>query len=680
MFVQVKLLKGYTKILTYKIPESWETNSLEGQGLEGSVITVPLRNKIVPALVLKTYSHRPEPGSFEIKLAIARDHLPPDKLYKKFLEKVSRFYFVDKKLFYQRIRGFVSTTLKLRRTAGGKSSAHPECLEKPCVARCIEGPISLTQEQQQIVDEILPLSKNSTYTPILIHGVTGSGKTEIYKKMIAACVEQKNTVLLLLPEVSLALQFQRLLEKQLPNIQILGFHSASRAKEKRELWSALHCQQPILIIGVHLPAMLPIPNLGCIIVDEEHETGFQEKKHPKINSKEIALWRAKEYEIPIILGSATPSIATLYQAEKDGWKSFRLTKRFSGKLEKVNFPTIKTVKIDKTRRRQSFWITRELQNAINDRLTKKEQILIFINRRGYSFFVQCKQCSYTFLCPNCSVSLTLHQAGERQELRCHYCDYKRPNPTSCSECKAPEKELLKRGIGTQQVVTILEQLFPNAKIARADLDTTKKKRSWHETVEKFENGDINILVGTQTITKGYHFPHVTLVGIVWADLNAHFPVFNASETALQQLIQVAGRAGRQSKESLVIVQIMHEHPIFKYLHEEDYLTFCREELSFRKETSYPPYGRLVQIELKHTNRKTIEEDASRLYDILDATNTKLNLGITLLGPTQPPVYRIQKIEIRQIFLKASSFQAVHHILGGLEVKSFESQIFVVPTP
>lgn len=671
MFVEVQLLNGYKKTLTYKIPQTWQTNDLLG-----SVIMVPLRNKIIPALVLETFPHISSSISFEIKEASSRETLPPDEHYQHFIEKVSQFYFVSELQLYQRIKSFLYLE---------KDDLEIDDVEEDVDdyifphQRLALKSVTLTDEQQIVVDYFLPYISASKFAPTLVHGVTGSGKTEIYKKVIEHTVAQQKTILLLLPEVSLALQFQRLLQKQLSGkISIFGFHSASKAKEKREMWAHVLAQKPCLIVGVHLPALLPIANLGCIIVDEEHESGFQEKKHPKINSKEIALWRAQMYNIPIMLGSATPSLTSLNNVKKNGWKLFQLTKRFSG-----TFPEIKIVEFDKQPRRQHFWITKELQSAITERLAKKEQTIIYLNRRGYSFFVQCKLCGYTFTCPHCSVSLTLHKEAGAEQLSCHYCDYQRSNPTSCEQCKAGDKDLLRRGVGTQQIVSILEQMFPSARIARADLDTTKQKRSWHETVDQFEKGELDILVGTQTITKGYHFPRVTLVGIIWADLNVHFPVFNASETALQQLIQVAGRAGRSTltgTQSLVIAQIMHAHPIFKFLREEAYLNFCDEELMFRQETNYPPFGRLVHLELKHENPKILDDDAQHIYDLLHRHNEEKNLGISILGPTRPLVYKIQQTEMRHIFLKSPNFGAIYNLLNSITNIECKSSIFVVPTP
>lgn len=664
MYVLVRLIKGFGKPLFYRIPES-NTVNIE----IGKILNVPIKNQFKPALVLRIYNRLPESVNFDIKDFVNVHDFPDDTNYRSFLEKIAKFYFMPTLHFYRRINSFLLKKPRIKPfDQSNKKKALPSENKTPI----------LTQEQQEVVNYVQEFIKEPTYKPTLIHGVTGSGKTEVYKNLIIQSIEKNKSVILLLPEVSLSLQFQYLLEKQLPeNIKIISFHSASRPSEKEELWQRLISNQPTLIIGVHLPILLPIANLGLIIIDEEHEQNFQEKKHPKINSKEVAIWRAQHYNIPIILGSATPSINSLYSCKKNSWKYFQLKKRFSGRL-----PEIQTVLLNQKvkKRRPSFWISQELHDAILDRLEKKEQIIIYLNRRGYSFFVQCKKCGFIFQCPDCSVSLTVHSNNDNIKLHCHYCDYKQDLPSSCPECKAGNKELLKKGIGTQQAVNIIKNLFPQALVERADLDSTSKKRSWQETVQNFDEGKIDILIGTQVITKGYHFPNVTLVGILWADLNLHFPVFNASETTLQQLIQVAGRAGRGEKKSCVIVQTMQDHDIFKYLHEPDYLKFCKQELELREMVKYPPFIRLVQIELKNTDSYRIEQDAYDLHQNLELINNKYNLDIRILGPSKPVVHRIQKTESRLIYLKAKSFKNVHELINKVNLDTFNSKIYIIPTP
>jgi primosomal protein N' (replication factor Y) len=430
-------------------------------------------------------------------------------------------------------------------------------------------------------------------------------------------------------------------------------------------------------VGVHLPVTLPCANLGLIIIDEEHETGYQEKKHPKIHTKEAALMRASLYQIPLVLGSATPSLTTLHNVHTKGWKLFELTKRFAG-----SFPTLQHVLLTDKRQRRSFWISTALEQAIKDRLLKREQVIIFLNRRGFSLFVQCKACSFTFMCPNCSVSLTLHGTNR---LTCHYCGLHQTLPATCPQCQEKEDQFLKKGIGTQQVVTVLQKLFPMANIGRADLDASSRKTAWKQTLSDFEAGKIDIMVGTQTITKGYHFPRVTLVGIIWADLSLNFPIYNATEMALQQIVQVAGRAGRASfyKEPTqsdstqknisqgesssnecssndmsfntlshgdisqsevssktispghVIIQSMIDHPIFAYTREETYKKFYDHEMAARKMAGYPPFMRLAEIEIKHSREETVDRDAHSLGQKLMSQKRVLGLEVFILGPAKP---------------------------------------------
>ncbi|OGB97695.1 primosomal protein N' [candidate division TM6 bacterium RIFCSPHIGHO2_12_FULL_36_22] len=653
MYIQVKLLKGFAKPLTYKLPPE-----LESTQLEGSIVEVPIRSYTSYAFVEKQFATLAYTPSFTIKTAHSLMPFPSDPEYINFIKKISNYHQVDDLHLIKRMRNFL-----IQEQSEGIA---------PGLVQERKKAVTLTAEQQNIVTAIIPDLTAKKFAPSLLHGVTGSGKTEVYKKLIVQNFLNNKTTILLLPEVTLALQFENILRGSLEQeIPIFGFHSGISPKIKRELWQALLNQKPILIVGVHLPILLPIANLGLIIIDEEHESGFQEKKHPKLNTKEIALIRAQQYKIPILLGSATPSISSLYNVKQKGWKFFQLTTRYRG-----NFPVIKTVylndKQNSTTKRRSFWISKELDQHIADRLAKKEQAIIFINRRGFSFFVQCKDCNFIFECNACSVSLTLHDRGK---LSCHYCDYAQTMPTECPKCA--KKEFLKKGIGTQQVVSILEQLFPQARIGRADMDTTVKRKNWQKTLADFQNGEIDILVGTQTITKGYHFPKVTLVGILWADLNLHFPIYNASETTLQQLIQVAGRAGRESLNSMVIVQAMQEHPIFDYLNEVDYPAFYQREIEARSMLKYPPCGRFCEIELMHTDEALLAREATHFAAQLHKNNTR---DVFVLGPALPPINKIKNSYRRKIYLKAASMATIIELYQIIDHTRFKSKIFFTPNP
>lgn len=653
MFIQVKLLNGFPSALLYEVPDSWPVKPLAG-----ALVTVPLKQRVEVAWVIEYLQSIPE-TPFAIKKAISIESLPADDHFVHFIKHLSRYYCIDPIYFIKRIRHFIQ-----------QKEIPLETIEIPHHS---DSQIRmLTNEQQSICDFLTPHINTPAYVPVVLHGVTGSGKTEVYKQLIITTIENHKSVMLLLPEVTLAMQFEQLLRTQLPaEITIYGFHSGTPAHRKKKLWQELRNGTALLIVGVHLPVIMPIANLGLIIIDEEHEIGYQEKKHPKINTKEAALLRAQIAQIPILLGSATPSFSSLHAVKNKGWHFFQLKKRFAGA-----FPTIKTVLLTDKKQRRNFWISKELEEGIKDRLAKKEQTIIFLNRRGYSFFVQCKECSYIFGCSTCSVSLTLH---EHDNLQCHYCNFSMKLPIQCPSC-AHKESMLKKGVGTQQMVAIFEKLFPQARIARADLDSTLKKKEWQKTVERMQNGTLDILIGTQTVTKGYHFPKVTLVGIIWADLNLHFPVYNATETTAQQLIQVAGRAGRQTQESLVIVQTMARHLVLEYLNEIDYMKLYELELALRNEVRYPPVIRFAEIELRHEDEQIIDEYAQTVINSAHTFIEQEKYSIQMLGPSKPPIHKIKNIYSRKIYAKSNSIAQLIKLYNFLQKKRGKVSMYFTPNP
>lgn len=653
MYIHVRLLTGYDHLLTYAIPLDCPV----AVGV-GTLVRVPLRNRVVSALVVAT-SDAPPQGGYAIREILGVERWADDRHYYDYVKDLGTYYQTDYIHFIKRMRQFLSAKQALEVDAIAPDAQHVVT--------------TLTDEQQQVYEFMSDRMKKPVYTPTLLHGITGSGKTEVYKRLIIDAIEQNRSVILLLPEVALALQFERLLKKQLPSsLPLYSFHSATSARDKKALWANLVAGKPVLIVGVHLPILLPIANLGLIIIDEEHETGYQEKKHPKVHTKEAALLRAQKIGIPILLGSATPSMSSLYSVHHRRWHLFKLTKRFAGAL-----PTVKVVNLINDRRKKNFWISTELQQAITNRLLNKEQTIIFLNRRGYSFFVQCTACSFIFMCTSCSVSLTLH---DNLRLMCHYCGFQTEQPPRCPGCKASEQHFIKKGIGTQQVVSILEKMFPHARISRADLDTTTKKKEWAISLQKFEQGDIDILVGTQTITKGYHFPRVTLVGVIWGDLNLNFPVYNASETTLQQLIQVAGRAGRQSEKSEVVVQTMADHALFEFLNEIDYLRFYEQEIVMRKEVGYPPCLRLVEIELKSTDPARLDHEAALLVSELKKAQHLLAPSAFILGPAKPAVHMVKNMHERIIYIKGPDIAQIIRLFASIGTNAYKSSVFFTPNP
>jgi len=652
MFIQVKLLNKFNEPLLYAVGPEHANNDLVG-----SVVKVPLQNRIESALVIQQFDRQPSWATFKVRPIIGPEQFPADPHYRMFIKQLASYYCIDPVMLISRIKQFISQ----EQQDVSESHDHTSNVQEPL----------LTSEQLQASDYVCTLMDTRSFQSVLLHGVTGSGKTEVYKKIIKEAIRNNKSVILMLPEVTLALQFERILKQQLPqDIRIATFHSATKASDKKRLWQDLLDETPLVVVGVHMPLLLPINNLGCIIVDEEHEVGYQEKKHPKINSKEAAIMRARASSIPILLGSATPSISSLYNVEHKGWKLFKLTQRFAG-----NFPTVRIVQLPKNPERKNFWISRELELGIKDRLARNEQTIVFLNRRGFSFFVQCKQCTHSIGCSSCSVSLTLH---EDNTLSCHYCSFKEPMPLACPSCRS--KDFLKKGVGTQQMVSILQTLFPQARIARADLDTTSKKREWQKTVEAIHKGSIDIIVGTQTITKGYHFPKVTLVGVIWADLTFNFPIYNASETALQQLIQVAGRAGRQSPESMVIIQTMADHHLLSYVDEQKYPDFFATELETRRDVNYPPCTRFAEIEIRHSDESLLEEESMMIALKAQELAESQSTPVMILGPAKPPVSKIKHMHSRKLYLKSDSISALISVYQHLTKIPIHAQLFFTPNP
>jgi primosomal protein N' (replication factor Y) len=700
MHIQVRPLQGYQKSLTYVLPAHWVTPPIVGD-----IVTVPLRGQTILGTIEKILVpdlNAPLLDShgqvIKIRAALSHEITLNHQDYKIFMKNLSGYYQIPVSYLLKRFWGALTAPEVLTENLKINSEI------KPAIPV-----INLTTEQQLVFDSLVTQldPEKRKFQANLIHGVTGSGKTEIYSKLIQANFELGYSTLFLLPEVSLATNFDLILRTKLTSqIPIFSFHSGTTITQKRALWDHVRQQKPILIIGVHLPVLLPITNLGLILIDEEHDPGFQEKKHPQINTKECALIRAKINQIPIVLGSATPSIASLYNIKQHGWNIFKLYQRYRG-----NFPEIKVINLRESQhkqRTQNFWFSRELLDAIKARLSRKEQTIIFLNRRGYSFFIQCHECGFIPNCPNCSVSLTLHAD---QSLRCHYCSLEQIYPTNCDSCKVSASKFLKKGLGTQQVVDILTKLFPTAKIARADLDVTRSKKLWPQIVADFSANKIDILVGTQTITKGYHFPHVTLVGILWADLNLHFPMYNAAETTLQQILQVAGRAGRQSPHSEVIVQALTDHPIFNYLNESDYLKFYQTEIANRTTHNYPPLVRLVELEIKHSSETQVKQDAlilsTKLHAFAQKINTQNNIHnlnnskssdynpqeqnpvninlnnlnyLEILGPSKPPISKIKNWHFRKIYLKSNKLDVIIQAWQYLQQKPVTSSVFFTPNP
>ena len=440
---------------SYRIPPSWP----DPQRFIGSLVIVPLQKRTICALVIDVSSTLTKTEqTYAMRDALSYEDAMVDERFKCFVHAVAHYYALDDVTIYRRL---ITGLVRTQKQHTAISLDHHQKTKH----------IELSEAQQAIVNHIHIQLANATahQNPTLIHGVTGSGKSEVYAAIMAEALAQGKSCIFLIPDVSLAVQFVAFFRARLGH-GVYGYHSATSAQDKRKLWNAISTKEVCVVIGVHLPIFLPVHALGLIIVDEEHEIGYQEKQFPRLNTREVALMRAQTYQVPIVLGSATPSIHAYAMVEQARWSLFELKDRFFS----TSLPAIQIVHLidrtQRTKKRTHFWFSEPLLAAINKRIEQKEQSIIFLNRRGYSFFVQCSGCGHITTCPSCAVSLTVHKDINKNTLKCHYCQHEQPYPTICNECNA--KQFIDKGIGTQQVVSLLEELFPLARIARADLDTT----------------------------------------------------------------------------------------------------------------------------------------------------------------------------------------------------------------
>ncbi len=498
----------------------------------------------------------------------------------------------------------------------------------------------LSAPQSEALDSIhrMFIDKNVT----LLHGVTSSGKTEIYIHLIDYILKKGSQALYLVPEIALTTQLTRRLQKVFVK-RVIIYHSKFSDNERVDIWKRmLHDPSPCVVIGARSSLFLPFSRLGLVIVDEEHESSYKQfDPAPRYNARDCAIVLASMHGAKTLLGSATPAIETYYKALNGRYGLVTLSERYEG----VQLPLIEIVDLNDERRRGRISGPMSARLAMMSREAVKggEQVILFHNRRGFAPVVVCKQCGYVPKCQNCDVSLTYHRkAGE---MVCHYCGATYKLPTICPACKEPAIEVY--GYGTERIEEIAESSFPGARIMRMDLDTTRNKDSYLNIINDFSLGKADILVGTQMVTKGLDFERVSLVGILNADNLINFPDFRASERAFNMLEQVAGRAGRRNKRGLVIVQTSQPaHPILSYLQAHNYEGFYEHELEERRRYGYPPFTRVINIYLKHRDEDLLIKAAAGYAETL-----RHLFGNRILGPDEPHIARIQSLYIRKIMLK-----------------------------
>lgn len=513
----------------------------------------------------------------------------------------------------------------------------------------IEPKKELTNDQRRVVDEVLA---NTGYYPYLLFGVTGSGKTEVYMELIEDALNKGKTSIVLVPEISLTPQMVLRFQKRFGD-NIAAIHSALSDGEKYDEWRRIVSGEAKIVIGARSAIFAPLNNIGMIIIDEEHSDSYkQDDSNPRYNAKDIALLRGKYHNCPVIMGSATPSLEVFARAKKGVFKLLELPNRINGK----SLPHINIVDMNEMISKTKGHFSPVLLEAISARLLKNEQIILLLNRRGYSSFVTCKNCGYTFKCPNCDITLTYHKSS--RTLRCHYCGYGTKVYDTCPECH--EKSINDLGVGTEKVEEELNKLFPESQILRMDFDTTSRKGMHEKMIKAFKNHEYDILLGTQIVSKGLDFDNVTLVGVINADTSLNIPDFRSSETTFSLLAQVAGRAGRSDKEGEVIIQTFNpEHYAIQYTKKHDYLGFYNREMSIRRELKYPPYYYICYVKISGKDNKYIYEESLKITKLF---HNKL-INMIILGPSPCTIFKLNNIYRYGIILKYKKDEDLREVLN-----------------
>lgn len=495
----------------------------------------------------------------------------------------------------------------------------------------------LNSEQNAAYEKIIASSDK----PFLLEGITGSGKTEVYLQTIDHFLKLGKTAIMLVPEISLTPQItNRFIARFGDKVAIM--HSGLSDGEKYDEWRKIKSGKAQVVVGARSAIFAPVENLGIIIIDEEHETSYKQDSSPRYHARDIALLRAKWHGARLVLGSATPSLETRARAMRGVYELLLLTKRAN---EAAILPEIKIIDMRSEISDQSANFSQSLLTKIKEKIDKDEQVILMLNRRGYSSFVMCRECGFVVDCPNCDISLTLHM--DTRTLNCHYCGHVEGIPQTCPNCHS--RKIRYYGSGTQKVEEELREIMPEAGVLRMDVDTTRTKNAHEKILEKFGNHEADILLGTQMIAKGLDFPNVTLVGVINADTGLNLPDFRASERSFELLMQVAGRAGRADKKGEVLIQTFNPHHYaIEMTKAQDYEKFYEMEMSFRRELSYPPYYFTVQVLVSHQDE---EVAIQKSYEIAQLLKQNLTEKAKILGPTARPIARTHNLYHYQILVK-----------------------------
>jgi primosomal protein N' (replication factor Y) len=514
-----------------------------------------------------------------------------------------------------------------------------------------ETKVTLTNEQENAIDRI-DLNNNKTY---LIHGVTGSGKTEVYMQLIENTVKNNKTAILLVPEITLTTQIVNRFYDRFGN-DVAIFHSALSDGEKFDEYLKILRGEVHIVVGTRSAIFTPINNLGLIILDEEHSENFKQDTTPRYHALDIADYRAKYHNIPLVLGSATPSLESMARAKKGVYELIEMKSRVGSSV----LPKVEIVDMVEEIKKRNIIFSESLLNKLNERLENNEQSIILLNRRGYSTIITCKACGYKYSCPHCDITLTYHKTSNN--LRCHYCGYAVYKKDNCPSCN--EQAITDYGLGTEKLELELKKKLPNARIIRMDADTTRNKGSHEDIINRFKNHEYDILLGTQMISKGLDFPLVTLVGIINADTTLNIPDFRSGERTFALLSQVAGRAGRGDKKGEVILQTYNKDNFtLNCVAEHNYDKFYDYEMSNRHKLDYPPYFYITSIKIASRDYDIASKEIMKVKKYLEKNISNKSI---ILGPTPASMFKLNNVYRFQILIKYKVDPALQKTLRELD--------------
>lgn len=642
LFAEVILPLPLEKSFTYAIPER-----LDGQIKRGTRVLVPFGNKMLTGYVMALLTETTVEKLKPIIAAVDIEPVVSEELF-SLAEWLKNRYICT---LGEALGAIVSPAVKPMKRVFHRIA------EKPIDVVQTNKPV-LKPKQQEAVQAICDKIDKHEHRTFLLHGVTSSGKTEVYLAAIEKTLAAGRSAIFMLPEISLTPQFIGIMQHRFPGV-VGVWHSRLSGGEKYETWEGALKGKVKIMLGARSAVFAPFKDLGLIIMDEEHEHSYKQDQKPTYLASEVVIHRAILNNAVAVLGSATPSLESYYRATQGEFTLLELPER----IDDFGFPPVEMVDLRKQGRKAKI-ISRELEEAITNTLARREQAIIFLNRRGFAPWIMCQDCGKVWECPNCSVSLVYHR--EPEGLSCHYCGRTEPWPGICPSCNKDNLSIF--GVGTQKVEVELKHLYPQGRIFRLDRDSAQKKGAVKKVYEDFKNENCDILLGTQIVAKGFDFPRVTLVGVIDSDTSLYLPDFRAAERTFQLMAQVAGRSGRSKLGGKVIIQTRHpEHYSLIAAGQHDYKKFYDQELGYRKQMNYPPFTSLANLLIRGKNEEKTADVVQKISDFLAAWRDTHDQKLDILGPSQSSRYKLSTMYRWQILLKGKQDVV---LAAGMELKKF----------